>query len=45
MEELEKAIDALVADRDNWRRIAEKALEELKKAVALLETVNGARHD
>ena len=43
MEELQKALEALIADRDRWRAIAEKALEELKKAVALLETVNGAR--
>lgn len=45
MQDLEQALDALIADRDNWRRIAEQALEELKKAVALLETVNKARHD
>ena len=43
MEELKQAIEALIADRDRWREIAERALEELKKAVALLETVNGAR--
>ena len=45
MEELQKALEALIADRDRWRSIAEKAISELENAVRLLETLNGALND
>lgn len=45
MEELQKALEALIADRDRWRTIAEKAISELENAVKMLETLNGAIHD
>ena len=45
MEELQKALEALIADRDRWRAIAEKAISELENAVKLLETLNGALND
>ena len=45
MEELQKALEALIADRDRWRSIAEKAISELENAVKLLETLNGALND
>ena len=45
MEELQKALEALIADRDRWRTIAEKAISELENAVKMLETLNGALND
>ena len=45
MDELQKAVEALVADRDRWRTIAEKAISELERAVKMLETLNGALND
>ena len=45
MEELQKAIDTLIADRDRWRAIAEQALENCIKALALLETMQAVNND
>lgn len=38
-------IEAVEADRDRWRSIAEKAISELENAVKLLETLNEALND
>jgi hypothetical protein len=38
-------IEAVEADRDRWRSIAERAMENLETAVKLLETLNGALND
>jgi hypothetical protein len=45
MDELQKAIEALIADRDRWRSIAEKAITELENAVKLIETIGGKPRD
>jgi hypothetical protein len=45
MEELKQAIEALIEDRDRWRKIAEKALVELQTAVKLLENLRDSVHD
>lgn len=45
MEELKQAIDALIADRDRWREIAERAISELETAVKLIENVGSAVRD
>lgn len=45
MEELQKAIEALIADRDRWRSIAERAIHELETAVKLIENVGSPVRD
>lgn len=45
MEELAKAIEALIADRDRWRSIAEQAMANCNQAIALLEGIQKAVHN
>jgi hypothetical protein len=45
MEELQKAIEELIADRDRWRSIAERAIHELETAVKLIENVGSPVRD
>ena len=45
MEELKQAIEALIADRDRWRTIAEDAIKQLDTALKLIENVGKAIHD
>ena len=45
MEELQKAIETLIADRDRWRAIAEQALSNCNQALALLENMQAVNND
>ena len=45
MEELQKAIETLIADRDRWRAIAEQAIANCNQALALLENMQAGTND
>jgi len=45
MDELQKAIETLIADRDRWRAIAEQALANCNQALALLENMQAVNND
>jgi len=45
MDELQKAIETLIADRDRWRSIAEQALANCNQALALLESLQEVKND
>lgn len=45
VKELEKAIHALIADRDRWRSIAERAMANCDQAIRLLEGIQQAVHN
>jgi outer membrane murein-binding lipoprotein Lpp len=44
IQELSKAIDALIADRDRWRAIAQRAMSNCDEAIAILEAIQKAVH-
>jgi len=45
MDELQKAIENLIADRDRWRALAEQALANCNQALALLEKMQAGTND
>lgn len=46
MEELDKAIDTLIEDRDRWRSLAERAMDLLEEANKVLATIQeGLKRD
>jgi len=44
IQELSKAIQALIADRDRWRAIAERSMATCDEAIAILEGIQKAVH-